>query len=584
MHSRLYFSLFAPILLNISISKTMEEKKIEQTECNILNVMHFKDERWSYGKYLYSKPINNRIFTCYSGNIQNMSGNMLAQNPLCLIDTTTGINTIYNPIQEINNESRVSAIHQIIHHDNSRTMIVGHETKVYLLQEQLCISDYFKILFSTKERRSLKKIKTISPQLGSQDFIHTIDSSKNHLLSISSQGYITRWNITNNGVEENNPRFIQYDKKFFSSGINQQEQILCLGLENGQLFVLDIPNFTSKTLSFFTSTKQPINWINSYENQILFACLHNENNTYQSQYTLLSDASHTSKDPSEILCCKQHNLENLKNKQQTTHDENIKKIRSLGDKLQKPNYEQALKDLEKNNSKAIKKIEETVNKSGFMECCENDIPHALIPATLLKNKAPENIPDTSKKLFLFTETIKEILNKNKGAVVKKIVIKQIHLYDNNQAVIFLEATRNKQDYSGLYAHSLIGIVDIANPTSCIFFENIFNRFSTIKKLYVPTDDGFTLLHEYDPWNGNRVIGSCTHYNFKLKNLLQKLLITMKRLLQRISVTAPLSLVPIGLLVFHAAKLWEIESLTPINSIFGAFLIRMLLFGVVEAFY
>ena len=583
MHPTLYFSLFLPILLSIFISKTMEEKKIEKTECNILNIMYFPDERYSNGAYLYSKPINDRIFTCYSGKIQNQSHNILAQNQLGLIDTTSGINTIYNPIQEINNEDRVSAIHQIIHHDNSRTIIVGHLAKIYLLQEQWCMSDHFKILLSTKNRRSLKIINAIFPQLGSQDFIHTIDSSKDHLLSISSQGYITRWNITNNGIEETNQRVIKCNEKFFSSGINQQEHILCLGLENGQLFVLDIPNFMSRILHFFPDAKQPINWINEYENKMLFACLHNENNTHQSQYTLLSH-SFDDKDPSEILCCKQHNLENLKNKQQTIYNEEIRRITSLQSKLLHETSQQALSELTKHNSEVIQKIEETVKKSGFRECCDKDIPHALIPATLLKNKETENISDTSKKLFLLTEIIKKNLNKNKEDVVKKIEIKQIHVYKKNQAIIFLEEIRNKKDWNGLYARPLIGIVDIENPESCIFFDNVFYRESDTKKLYISTNNGFILLNEYQPYRGNRIIGSSTHYDFQPKKLLQKLSIKMKRFLYKMSVVAPLSLVPIGLLIFHAAKLWGIESLTPIGSIVGAFVIRIFRFGLAEGFY
>jgi hypothetical protein len=125
---------------------------------------------------------------------------------------------------------------------------------------------------ANEARYILTTVATIPPQLSDNDTIHTIDSCRSHLVSISSQGHITTWAIEDDMIAINTMKTIKNTEPFFSFAINQQEKIIYLGLNNGSIFIADITNLVNnKIISILSSGR--INWINSCADKVLFCAL-----------------------------------------------------------------------------------------------------------------------------------------------------------------------------------------------------------------------------------------------------------------------------------------------------------------------
>jgi hypothetical protein len=542
----------------------------------------------SNGHHLCSNPNNGKVFTCFSGTIEEFYGKTTyGQNPLALLDMATGINRPYHSIPEINNKTPVSAIHLL----NHKVMIVGHGKNMYFLQENFNIGGYYQNLFTLMFRYSLKITQTIFPKLDAHDSIHTIHSSKDHLLSISSQGHITKWKKTENGVD-NNQQTIQCTQKFFSSGVNNQENILCLGLENGKLFVLDINNFTHKIIDFFPDSITPINWINSYKKMILFACLHNQKSTHVSQHELLydDDSQKNCSNSDKINCCKKHSREMLKNNQNILYQNNVKELNSVHQSVPNHSLTDTLSALKQAHERSIKDIEQKIETSNLINDCQEHVFHALLPAHLLKN---QNIPNNNKQPFLGIENIKNILAQvnedRKNETSQKIYIQQIHLINQNQAIVYLQENwppnKSLSFYDPYYSggkNNIILMINTKNPEQPITQDGIFkllnpnninngiNNDISVKK-HCKTIDGFPVF--LTDWKG--CLGEYFQYKPIREKVSSKLYVSIQRFFNHGITMLLLNNLALGLLAkcldlsfFGLTSNWIISAPFCINVILG----------------
>ncbi|HSC25069.1 MAG TPA: hypothetical protein VLB80_02530 [Candidatus Babeliales bacterium] len=505
------------------INPIVEYTKSEQTILNTIS--HWASLGvWSKGNYIVSNHISNQpnVFICFAGSITDYYGGKILDNPLSLLNIETGINRRYEPIPEIDNKTPVSAIHLLDPH----TMIVGHGTQLYFLQEKRNIRNIFNIFKLTPEH-SLTILQTASPHLGSDDVIDTIDSTQSHLLVVSSQGHITTWNKNNLALSNQNT--FHFIEEFFSSGINQKEQILCLGLKNGKIFIIDITNLSNnKTIDLFPNTDATINWINSYKDTLFFAELINRKGEKIKQKQILKklDYQYDKDNTNNINCCKKHKLITALSNQRAKYNKANRTIST--------SFSQIKDTLDKANEIEIATITQNINNCPLRDDCETTIIHSLLSSSTLKKQLTSiSLPSLVKKDFLTITTIKKFLFEMQERHYDdledhRIYIQQIYPLDENTTIIHISEETKKTNYIKTI---LITTSQNTTKTKIIHTWDTSNSCNFPHKIHIiPIKDNnkFTYLRERNVSHATHTLCDIVTYSQIQQDYIKKILIDLRR--------------------------------------------------------
>ncbi len=221
----------------------------------------------SNGTFIFSRPYNSKIATCFAGEFSKGLSKSLDKNPLSIINLSTSTQDGYT-FKNIDNRTPVSCIHLL----NDKTMAIGHGKKIYIAQDNGSRLIYFINNFFAYPRqpRKLSKVLELSPQLGVEDSIATIESSLSHLIVISKKGHISTWQKVNNVIQESSFKTFDHTSPFFSYAVNQEKNILCMGLDHGKIFTANIANLNKHTITHSLDAALKINCMN-FQNNTLFA-------------------------------------------------------------------------------------------------------------------------------------------------------------------------------------------------------------------------------------------------------------------------------------------------------------------------
>jgi len=217
-----------------------------------------------YGPKIFSNTHNDKVLTFVPAPGFSLS----------IFDINTNIERLYSLPQEFYDKNKISVIHLL----DEATPVIAHNNTIYILKEQFKISDRLSNIYSKDYNYTLGIQNTLSPTLSANpnDLITTIDSSNNYLVSISKQGHITSWQKKDPEIINNqSPKTIHYKGKFFASGIYKKDNILCLGLNSGNICVIQLNNLTYKIIQILPTVPLTINWIQPFGNELLFAACDN---------------------------------------------------------------------------------------------------------------------------------------------------------------------------------------------------------------------------------------------------------------------------------------------------------------------
>lgn len=391
------------------------------------------------GKYLVSNYHNSTILTCFAGNFTEdkedikwpEKPSILAYNPLSLLNVKTGINKPFQPIPELDNTTPVSALHIL----DDNTYAIGHNKNIYLLQEN---NSLFKI------KPALKVIHTITSLLShdNNDKVHNIDSSSSHMIAISTKGNITVWQKNENIINTTTNKTTQCSEPFFSAIFNQKENLLCLGLDNGKLFIADITNLSSsRIITIFPLSTLKIDSLHSYDDNIL-ACsfeMYKKEHGYNNSENPFCCTKNWGIDPT-CQECKKINYETIYNQNLTCHGTEIE---ALKNKLEA--------DLKKLNEKECEHV--TAKKKQRPEICNYHKPvytpfaidNALLSAQELKSMLNNNNsilkPLSILNEELLTKSLKE--DSDYGRFRDKQIL-NIQLISHNNLLIHVAHTKQDQ--------------------------------------------------------------------------------------------------------------------------------------------
>ncbi|HSC25468.1 MAG TPA: hypothetical protein VLB80_04615 [Candidatus Babeliales bacterium] len=276
----------------------------------------------SHGQYFVSNSSvtgGTKIIVCFFGYFKEPAHAydplLLAQNPLSMLDIETGINTPFKQIPEL--EERCVEASTVRLNNNSRplhmldadTGVIGYNKKIFIVQN----SFEFKTLKGNIIEPLAKIVQTLSSKILDDDSIHTVDSSRSHLVVVSLQGHIITWPKNGIIIDESKLKTMQCGEKFFSCVLNHKENLLCLGLENGKLFIVDLADLTrNKIVSLFPDSRIKINLLSSYNDLLLAVAVSYCAN--KTEYCCKKDTAIISPTCEE---CKKRNYNDVYGKQQT---------------------------------------------------------------------------------------------------------------------------------------------------------------------------------------------------------------------------------------------------------------------------
>ena len=241
---------------------------------------HTEEGRWV--RKQYSNPCNGNYLTLcqkYNSDHKRSGLNPLSQY-LSILDTNTNIDRPYDLVPEFENSNNgIAALHLL----NSSTPVVAHNNKIHILKEQFALKNFLQNIFYMRSSYALGITKTLTPHINSTDIIKTINSSDDNLVAISEQGHIFSWPKDELTITHDSPQTTQCTKKFFSSGVYPADNIMCLGLEDGNIFIIPLNNLKNcRETVIFPNTNIAVNWITKSTNELLFACLDKDNYSYKS--------------------------------------------------------------------------------------------------------------------------------------------------------------------------------------------------------------------------------------------------------------------------------------------------------------
>lgn len=449
----------------------MEDYK--QQEYEIINMQTFTTNKRTHsnhnvginsqGKYYISNYHNSQVLFCFAGKFEEnvheaKNPSILAYNPLSLLDVKTGINTPFQPIPELNNEIPVSALHIL---DNN-TYAIGHDKNIYIFKESYDLFNNIRITCGIKPK--IKTIQTLNPVLSNDnnDIIHTIDSSASHLVAISKQGHITLWQRDKKTVNTSRFKTIQCTEQFFSAIFNQKENLICLGLDNGKLFIIDIINFdNSRIITIFPHSTLEIDFLNSYDDNILACSLKlckekDKNKNNKNPFCCKSN-----KTPIDPTCqeCKNKNHETIYDQTLICHATKLNELNEM--------FKTNLKTL---NNRECTHV--TFKKNQMPEICNYhksinrpfSVDNTVISAQELKSMLNNNNTITLEALPILNENLlEESFKKSLKKIDKQIL--NIQLISPNHLLINIAYKRKKRDYCGTPLYNKVYLSNINQPTT-----------------------------------------------------------------------------------------------------------------------
>ncbi|HSC25464.1 MAG TPA: hypothetical protein VLB80_04595 [Candidatus Babeliales bacterium] len=389
-----------------------------------------------------SSPDGTKIFFYFSGYFEekNINGLILAQNPLSILNIETGINTPLKQISELQEGDVGKKLPFSAFNENSQPLhmldvdigVVGHDKKIHIIKQSWDYSNLINIFKLGMHEYAAKIVQTLSPILSVHDSIHTIDSSLSHLVVVSSEGNITTWPRNGISIKENEFKTVQCTEKFFSFVFNHKENLLCFGLNNGQIFIANMVDLAqNKIISLFPNSSANINWLSSY-NDLLLACALDYCKT-KTQHCCKKDTAPISPRCAE---CKAANYDMVYNTQKNINLTTVDQVRY--------DLQQQLDDLNNQECNHV-----TMIKNNMPDICDYhrhsvdpfEVEHSLFSAQQLKKmllnqnkQAPLVLRSFLKKKFLLPGVSQDL-----GSLINSEIL-QIKPISENQIVIHIVNT------------------------------------------------------------------------------------------------------------------------------------------------
>ncbi|HSC25466.1 MAG TPA: hypothetical protein VLB80_04605 [Candidatus Babeliales bacterium] len=438
----------------------------------------------NYGMYVSNNHNGIHVLMGCSGYIKKEG---LSENAFSILDIQTGINTplkLMPELQEIYKKDASKNSSFSLHMLDADTGVIDHDKKIYIFQKAWDYLYLFNIFERGMRECATKTIQTLSLKiLKQEDTIYTIDSSPYHLVVVSSQGYVITWPKNGIFVKENELKTVQCNEKFFSYVLNYTENLLCLGLQNGKLFIVDLANLAqNKIVSLFPDSRININVLSSYNDLLLAADV-----SYCAKKT-----EYCCKKDIEIISpvceqCKTINYENIYKKQQTI---DLMQLDQLQEDLKKQ-----LTDLNNRECEHITSIKKNmIDVCDYHKHIENpfDIGHSLFSIKEIKKNLNEDRkvscigqPFLNKELLMpsYYSALKYSCDSTSQFINSKV--SQIELISENEIVLHIcsevKNTINHYIYRG----------EIYNPQNYTLVEDIQN--CNVAHIVPTVPQGFIVL-------------------------------------------------------------------------------------------
>ena len=384
---------------------------------------------------IFSNTHNDKVFTLVAD---------ADDFPLSIFDINTNIERLYSLPQEFYDKNKISVIHLL----DEATPVIAHNNTIYILKEQFKILDRLSNIYSKKYNYTLGIQNTLSPTVSANtnDLITTIDSSNDYLVSISKQGHIASWHKKDLEIIINNQsrKTIHYEGEFFASGIYKNDNILCLGLNNGNMCVIQLNDLTYEIIQILPTVPLTINWIQPFGNELFFA-------TCNKHETKSGPVCCATKKPSCDDCIKD-NEDSIRNQNMIINGRNlISKAKELQ------------KSIDVKNKKTCKHVQEQIKNNNLLRLC-NHCAKELVSITISANnlKKPGNI------------TTKIIKNADE-------CIDAIYRLSHNRIIISIDNSPN--------------LILLYNKPETVIKQRSFYRHSY--KILITTNNCFAIIDKYN---------------------------------------------------------------------------------------